>query len=340
MTRNELISIFKGAINPDYTKFSLSEANEAVINGIVEFYGLKDASAREIRARQDEVFALVEETIEELLPKAIEDVVGGFVEVKTFARDAEPIFKTEKVGKSRARMSIVEGARGGIYRARRLDNRNFQVDVKVETVGAFVTLEEILLGKVSLAELMANITNGFVERIYVKSVQALRTAKTLAPAANLVDVTSETFDEAAMDKMIRIASAYGTPVIMGFRSAIAKINNGAGWTQTPNISSKDAEDIRSRGFVNMYKGVPVVELPNYLVDETNAEYVFNEGDIFVLPTEARPIKVAMKGDLHMEEVKHASGSMEQSAHRLVGVGLYLANNVCVYTDTKAATGRY
>ena len=340
MTRNELISIFKGAINPDYTKFSLSEANEAVINGIVEFYGLKDASAREIRARQDEVFALVEETIEELLPKAIEDVVGGFVEVKTFARDAEPIFKTEKVGKSRARMSIVEGARGGIYRARRLDNRNFQVDVKVETVGAFVTLEEILLGKVSLAELMANITNGFVERIYVKSVQALRTAKTLAPAANSVDVTSETFDEAAMDKMIRIASAYGTPVIMGFRSAIAKINNGAGWTQTPNISSKDAEDIRSRGFVNMYKGVPVVELPNYLVDETNAEYVFNEGDIFVLPTEARPIKVAMKGDLHMEEVKHASGSMEQSAHRLVGVGLYLANNVCVYTDTKAATGRY
>ena len=340
MTRNELISIFKGAINPDYTKFSLSEANEAVINGIVEFYGLKDASAREIRARQDEVFALVEETIEELLPKAIEDVVGGFVEVKTFARDAEPIFKTEKVGKSRARMSIVEGARGGIYRARRLDNRNFQVDVKVETVGAFVTLEEILLGKVSLAELMANITNGFVERIYVKSVQALRTAKTLAPRANLVDVTSETFDEAAMDKMIRIASAYGTPVIMGFRSAIAKINNGAGWTQTPNISNKDAEDIRSRGFVNMYKGVPVVELPNYLVDETNAEYVFNEGDIFVLPTEARPIKVAMKGDLHMEEVKHASGSMEQSAHRLVGVGLYLANNVCVYTDTKAATGRY
>lgn len=340
MTRNELISIFKGAINPDYTKFSLSEANEAVINGIVEFYGLKDASAREIRARQDEVFALVEETIEELLPKAIEDVVGGFVEVKTFARDAEPIFKTEKVGKSRARMSIVEGARGGIYRARRLDNKNFQVDVKVETVGAYVTLEEILLGKVSLAELMANITNGFVERIYVKSVQALRTAKTLAPAANRVSVSGDNFDEAAMDKMIRIASAYGTPVIMGFRSAIAKINNGAGWTKTPNISTQDADDIRARGFVNTYKGVPVVELPNYLVDETNAEYVFNEGDVFVLPTEARPIKVAMKGDLHIEEVKHASGSMEQSAHRLVGVGLYLANNVCVYTDEKAASGRY
>ena len=338
MTRNELLAVFKGAINPDYTKFSLSEANEAVINGIVETFGLKDASVRDIRARQAEVFALIEETVEELLPKAIEDIVGGFVETKTFARDAEPIFKTEKVGKARARMSITEGARGGIYRARRLDNRSFQVDVKVETVGVYVTLEEILLGKVSLAELMANITNGFVERIYIKAVQALRTAKTLAPAANVN--SGNGFVEASMDKLIRIASAYGTPVIMGFRSAITKINNGAGWTQTPNISAKDADDIRTRGFVNVYKGVPVVELPNYLVDETNTEFVFNEGDIFILPTEARPIKVAMKGELHIEEVKHPSGSYEQNAHRLMGVGLYLANNICVYTDQGAENGRY
>ena len=340
MTRNELIAVFKGALRPDYTKFSLSEANEAVINGIVESFGLQGASARDIRARQNEVFALVEEAIEELLPKAIEDIVGGFVETKTFARDAEPIFKIEKVGKSRARMSITEGARGGVYKARRLDNKSFEVDVKVETVGAYVTLEEILLGKVSLAELMSNIANGFVEKVYVKAVQALRTAKTLAPAANKETVSSGEFSEVAMDKLVRIASAYGTPVIMGFRSAIAKINNGAGWSQVPSISANDVDDIRNRGFVNMYKGVPVIELPNYLLDETNAEYVFNEGDIFVLPTEAKPIKVAMKGDLHIEEVKHPSGSVEQSAHRLMGVGLYLANNVCVYTDEKAATGKY
>ena len=340
MTRNELIAVFKGAINPDYTKFSLSEANEAVIKGIVESFGLEGASVRDIRAKQAEVFAVIEEAIEELLPKALDDVVGGFVETKTFARDAEPVFQIAKVGKSRARMSITEGARGGVYRARRLDNKSFQVDVKVETVGAYITLEEILLGKVSLAELMSNIANGFVERIYIKAVEALRTAKTLAPAANKVSVSSAEFQEASMDKLVRIASAYGTPVIMGFRSAITKINNGAGWSQTPNISGKDADDIRNRGFVNMYKGVPVVELPNYLVDESNAEFVFNEGDIFVLPTEARPIKVAMKGELHIEEVKHPSGSYEQSAHRLMGVGLYLANNVCVYTDEKAETGRY
>ena len=177
----ELKSIFKGAINPDITKFSKEDANNAAINAILETYGLKDATARQIRARQPEVFAIVEEVIEELLPKAVEDIVGGFVEVKTFARDAEPIFEIKNIGKARARRGIVEGARGGIYKARRLDSKNFQVPVKVETVGAYVTLEEILLGTYSLSDLMSNITQGFVERIYLNSVKALRTAKHLLP---------------------------------------------------------------------------------------------------------------------------------------------------------------
>ena len=96
MNRNELKAAMRGAIAPDFSKFSQADADNAVITGILETYGLADASAREIRARQPEVFALVEEVVEEMLPKAIEDIVGGYVETKTFARDAECIFETKK----------------------------------------------------------------------------------------------------------------------------------------------------------------------------------------------------------------------------------------------------
>lgn len=335
----ELKSIFKGAINPDVTKFSKEDANNAAINAILETYGLKDATARQIRAKQPEVFAIVEEVIEELLPKAVEDIVGGFVETKTFARDAEPIFEIKNIGKARARRGIVEGARGGIYKARRLDSKNFQVPVKVETVGAYVTLEEILLGTYSLSDLMSNITQGFVERIYINCVKALRTAKTLAPAANIKSGAG--FDGEALDKLVRIAGAYGTPIIMGFRSAISKITNQVGWTSaSPNVPVADLDETRNRGIVSVFHGTPVVELPNYLVDETNSEFIFKEGDIFILPSDSRPVKVAMKGDLHIEENKHPSGSMEQQAHRMMGVGLYLANDICVYTDTAVTGGQY
>lgn len=338
-TITELKSLFKGAIQPDITKFSQEDANESLINGILEYYGLKDASAREIRARQPEVFALIEEVIEEMLPRQVEDIIGGFTEVKTFARDAEVVFEIKDLGKARARMGIVEGARGGIYKARRLDSKVFAVPVKTETVGAFVTLEEILLGTQSLADLMANIRDGFVERIYVQAVKALRTAKTLAPSAN--QATGNGFVAADFDRLVRIASAYGTPIIMGFRSALTKINNAQGWsTIYPNVATADLDDIRNKGIVGIYKGTRVVELPNYLVDEQNAEWVFKEGDIFVLPADAKPVKVAMKGDLVIREDPHPTGSVEQNAHRMMGVGLYLANDVCVYTDSQITGGKY
>lgn len=338
-TKIELVNLFKSAINPDLTKFSQSDANSAVINGILEAYSLQDASAREIRARQAEVFAIIEEVIEELLPARITNVVGGFAEVKTFARDAECIFEIKNLGKARARRGIVEGARGGIYKARRLDSKVFQVPVKVETVGAYVTLEEILLGTQSLADLMSNIVDGFAERIYINTIKALRTAKTLAPGANIKNGNG--FSAADLDALVRIAGAYGTPVIMGFRSALTGVNNSIDFAKyAPNIAASDLDEIKNNGIVGMFHGVPVVELPNYLMDENNSDWVFAENDIFVLPTDSKPVKIAMKGDLVIEETKHPSGSMEQSAHRLVGVGLYLANDVCVYTDNSVTVGTY
>ena len=331
MNKNELKTAMIGAIKPDFTKFSQADADKVVIDGILETFGLVEADSRQIRAKQKEIFALIEEVIEEQLPKAIEDVLGGFVETKTFGRDDEVVFKINNTGKRRARLGIVEGARGGIYKARRTDNKTLQIPVKTETVSVYVTLEEILSGSRSLSELMANIRDGFVEKIYVGAVKALRTAKTLAPSANIASGAGVDADK--LDELVRIVSGYGTPVIMGFRSAISKITNMAG-TSNPNISSADMDDIRNKGFVAIYKGVPVVEIPNYLIDETNSGFAFKEGDIFILPTDSKPVKVAMKGDLVIIDSTHPSGSEEQQAHRLIGIGLYLANNIAVYTDTE------
>lgn len=330
-TRNELKTAFKAALMPaDPSKFSAVDANEAAINAILETYELDKASAREIRARQAEVFAIMEEVIEEILPAQVTNIVGGFVETKTFARDARPIFEIKGLGKKRARLGIVEGARGGIYKARRLDNKSMEVSTKVWTVSVYVTLEDIILGTYSLADLMANIVEGFTEKIYIESVKALRTAKTVAPKANISGGNG--FDGAEVDRLIAIAKQYGDAIIMGFGPAIAKINNGTGWDTNPGVAVADVDDIRNAGFVTKYHGVPVVELPNYLVDNNNAEWVFKPGDLFILPAASKPVKAAMVGDLRIVETPHASGSAEQNAHRIMGIGLMLANDVCVYTD--------
>lgn len=339
-TKNELYTLFTAAFTkPSDANFTRSDANEAAINGVIEYFGLKDATSRQIRAKQLEVFALMSEVIEQIMPKAIEDILGGLVESRNFARDAEPVFEVRGLGKGRAKMGITQGSRGGIYKARRLDDKVFQVPVKIETIAVQSTLEDILLGRYSLAGLMVNILEGFVERIYTGTVAALRTAKTVAPSANIESGSG--IDTVKIDGLIRIAAGYGTPVIVGFRQALSQLYNATGWSSpTPTTSILDFDDVRKMGRISMYKGTPIIELPNYIVDESNSEFYFGEGDIFILPTDARPVKVAFKGDLVIIETKHPSGSEELNAHRMIGIGLGLSNNVTVYTDTGITGGLF
>lgn len=311
------------------------DAQSATINALTEFYGLEDMSPREIKANKTYIMALLEEVIDEILPQKLVDRVGDFAEIKQYARDAEVVFHVKGVGKRRAYLTIKKGARGGLYQAARLDDFQLTLPTWTETVGVFVTLEEILLGKYSLVELMNNILDGFTERLYVQVIEALQAA--VVPVANRGSAAG--IDNQILDDIIRVVAAYGTPMIMGFSEVVRKLNNVPGFlpaNSTPNVPIQDLDEIRGRGYVGIYKGAPIVLLPNYVVNEfTNAEWLLNEGMLFVLPAGERPVKVAMKGDLHLQEVLHPTGSSEFNAHKIIGVGLLLQNNIGLYVDTDA-----
>jgi hypothetical protein len=99
------------------------------------------------------------------------------------------------------------------------------LDTEVWTVGLYVTLEDILSGDVTLAELYQNILTGFEDKVFAATVAALRTAKSLAPG-RVTYFAAAGFDGDALDKAIALAGAYGDQVvIIGFQSFVSKINN-------------------------------------------------------------------------------------------------------------------
>lgn len=310
---------------------NFAEVQDATINALVEFYGLEDLSPRQIKLNKDLIMALIEEVVDEVLPGELQNRIQEFAEVKQYARDAEVVFQIKNKGKRRAYMTIKKGQRGGLYQSARLDNMQMALPTWTETVAVFVTLEEILLGKYSLVELMNNILEGFVERMYVQVVEALQAA--VVPAAN--QGTGAGIINSELDGVVRVVAAYGRPMILGFHNVIAKINNagfiGAG---NPNVPTSDLDELKQNGFIGTYKGTPVVKLPNYIVNEvTNAQWLLDESKLFILPTGEKPVKVALKGDLHLQEVLHATGSAEWNAHKMIGIGLLLTNNIGIYTDT-------
>ena len=319
--------------NRPSASFSAEEVNEAAVKAIMAECGLdENSSARDFRAVEDKAFALIEEAIDTILPKKLEQVLGEFAEVRQFARDAEVAFNIEKIGKNRAKLTIAKGARGGIYRAAKLDKKWFSPSTSVETVAVYVTLEEIILGTMSLSELYNNVLEGFEEKIYKEVFNALAAGQSAAGTgynAITTNTTKATLGS-AIDSVLPVVKAYGIPTIFGSYAALSNIYNPlAASSGYPNV--EDSADIRRYGFVQVYKGVRCVELPNYLVG--NDDWFYDDDKVFVVPSGVKPVKVALKGDLTLIRNTQAVGSEKWEAHKIVGVGVAMANNYAVLTVT-------
>ena len=338
MNKELLKTIALSLENKPSATFSAEDVNKAAVTAIMKECGLNEnSSAREIRAAQEHAFALIEEAVDEILPKKLENVLGQFAEIRTFPRDAECVFNIEKIGKNRAKLTISKGARGGIYRAAKLDSKYFTLTTHVETASVFVTLEEIILGTASLAELYSNILEGFEEIVYKEVFNALAAGAPVAGYDRVGgnSVTTAKADLAgAIDKVIPFVKQYGVPTIFGSYAAVSGLYNPlaatTGWPNSPAVAgypnSQDSMDVRQYGFVQVYKGIRVVELPNYLVDNTNKTWFYDPSYVFVIPSGVQPVKVALKGELYLKQNPQATGSEKWEAHKLIGVGLAMANN--------------
>ena len=57
--------------------------------------------------------------------------------------------------------------------------------------------------------------------------------------------------------------------------------------------------------------------------------------VFVLPSGVKPVKVALKGEMYIQKNQQAVGSEKWEAHKLLGVGVAMANNFAVITVSDA-----
>ena len=332
----ELKQVLVAALNgvAASANFSAEETDKAAVNALLKEIGIdENSTGREIRAKEDLAFALIEEAVDAILPKKLEGVLQEFAEVRQFARDAEVLFNIEKIGKNRAKLTISKGARGGIYRAAKLDRKYFSVDTTIQTVAVSVTLEEIILGTLSLAELYSNILEGFEEIVYKEVFNALASAKPVAGYDRIGHDSPTTVKASlgsAIDKVMPYVKQYGIPTIFGSYQALTNLSNPASeWHPEMN----DSAERRQYGFVQLYKGAKVVELPNYLVDNKNEKWFYDPKFVFVLPSGVKPVKVALKGDLTLIRNNTAVGSEKWEAHKLIGVGVAMANNFAVIEVT-------
>ena len=340
LDRNNLVALMKAAIKADPSapvaysfngqNYNYDELNETLRQELNEYAG----TYSQYRENKNLIFSIIEETLDEVLPKKVEEQYKQFAEVKTFAQGDKPIFRRKLGSNARAKQFITRVGLAGIYEAFKLAPGQESFEVTTSAVGgaASIGFEEFLDGRVDFAEVTKIVMDGIDELIYKEVAHALKASIYQLPIANYAVVNG--FDEKTMDRLIVVASAYGDPTIYcTYEFAVNMIPQEA-WRYTEAMKA----ELWNNGRLATYKGHKVVILDQGFEDETNARKVIDPGYAWIIPTGAdnKPVKIAFEGQTIVDEFNGWDRSREVQVYKKVGVVAMLANNICAYKDTSLA----
>ena len=306
-------------------KFSYADLNDTLRSELKEIAGTYQL----YRENKNLVFSLIEETIDDVLPRKVMEQYGQFAEVKTFAQGDKPVFtqRITEAAKRRAKQFITKVGLAGVYEVFKLDGKTFEVPTSAFGGAAQIGFEEFLDGRVDFADVLDIVMEGLDRCVYIEIERALKGAIVNLPTAN--QTTQTNFNEVEMDKLIAIADSYGHSTIYCTYEFAATMVPEEGWR------SNDMKNQRwNNGYLANYKGHSVIVLPQSFEDETNSVKVIDPSYAWVIPTGAsKPVRIALEGGTIVNEYVNRDLSREVQVYKKLGVAAIITNNICVYRNT-------
>lgn len=276
---------------------------------------------RQFERNKYDVFDLLSEAMDEVLPQKVISTVGMFAETRQVPQGTRLEFTITR-GKQRGRQFVTRATESGYYETFRLDRDRIDLTPKAIGAGGIMDFERYLDGAESIADIYEVITDGIVDEIFRMIQECLLASwnATGRPAANKVVATS--FDAVAMVKLCNTVAAYGSPVIYCSPQFAAEMVNAIVYNTETKISDTDMQEVRDRGYIGKFRGTPVVVLPQSFDDETNSKLTMNPSFAYVIPSgKEKLVKVGMEGESFFKEYDNRDNSTVLQAYKKVGVAM-------------------
>mgnify|MGYP003495465573 FL=1 len=339
MEFNDILKLAKTVAKADPSKpvaysfgeksFGYSEMNETLR---AEFAALAP-DYRTYKINQNTIFALIEQTIDDVLPNRVMEQYGQFAEIKTFAQGDKPIFtqKITQASRNRAKQFIGKVGLAGLYEVFKLDGKSYEVTTNAIGGAAQIGFEEFLDGRVDFAEVLNIVMAGLDECIYMEIEKQLIGAAQNVQTANVNNSSTQNgFNEKEMDRLLSISDSYGgrATIYCTFEFAATMIPSSDRW------SNEMKNTMWNNGYLGAYKGHQVIVLPQSFEDETNSKKVIDPAYAWIIPTGAeKPVKIAFEGGTIVDEYTNYDRSKEVQIYKKVGVRAIFSNDICVYKNT-------
>ena len=327
------------------TNFSVENVDEALRDGLRELAG----SVNQFMKNRYDIYEIVIQAADEIVPKKVIDAVGIFAEVQQVGQGQKALFRT-KLGKARARKFLTQVGLSGVYESFRLDNSTFEVSAHAIGGACTIDFERMLDGAENMAELVSLLTEYQTDAVYQEVQRALRAAVSQngVPANNRANVVvGSTFDGQEMMKLISTVRAYGNcavifapPEFIAAMGADAIVPIPANGNYGGVYHPQDIDAIHNTGYINIFRGTPIVQIPQSFVDEKNIETWIDPQLAYVLPTGGeRVVKVVFEGNTQIWDFVNADQSMEIHTYRKLGAAILAYHNWAIYRN-QAITQTY
>lgn len=357
MNKNDIrdlyIHAFKGT--SPATEFSVKDVKETLR---AELKALAP-NKYEYEKNKLEIFQIIQESFDEVLPDYVGNFIGQFAEIKSVPNGQRASFIVKR-GRRRAKTFVTEVGLAGVYEAFRLDVDTFEVSAKAYGGAAYIDFERTLDGSEDLVEPLQLLLDGLQEAIYRELLKALITATQNSdmPTANIASTTN--FDPAEMQRLCTIAKNYGggnavifatpefvqemgpdaigMPIYGPYALTANPTAGSAPGYATPVYNPNDIASIAATGYITMFRGTPIVQLPQAFVDENNDTYQVPPQYAFIFPAgNQKIIKVVFEGDTDVRDWQHRDRQMEIEIYKKFGVAILTTNDWCVYENQALAT---
>ncbi len=314
--------------------FSKESVEQAFRDGLKERAG----SINQFMKNRYDIYETIIQAADAVVPKRIVDALAPIAEIKQVEQGSRTIFKT-KTGRDRGRKFVTKAGLSGVYDTFRLDSTTFEVPVSAIGGGVTIDFERMLDGNESLAESMELITEGMTESIFNEVQKALGSSfnATARPAANKYSGSS--FDADEMVRLANIAKAYGNGAVIfatpEFIAAMGADLIVAGSDAYQGIVSlDDINSIHNTGLIQIFRGIPVVQIPQTFPDATNSVLTVDPQLAYILPTGGeKVVKVVLEGQTQMQDFQNTDGSFEVHAYKKMGCGIISHNDWAIYQNT-------
>lgn len=313
--------------------YTIDSVDKALADGFKELA----SSINQFQKNKYDIFEIIIQAVEDQLPKKTLDVVGSFAEVKQVGQGQKALFK-KKVGKNRAKKFLTQVGLSGVYETFRLDNSTFEVGAHAIGGAGRIDFERMLDGADVMSDIMDIIVEGLTDAAFLEIQKALKAALTSMPATNVF--SGATFQADKMQKLINVVKAYGENVVifatpefitaMGPDAIVPPISGAAQGIYSPD----DIESIHNTGKVKIFRGTPIVEIPQSFIDEKNTKTWIDPQMAYILPTGGeKVVKLVFEGQTQMYDWTNPDQSMEINAYKKMGCAILSYHNWAIYQNT-------